>query len=49
MKLQVKKNGQAIITVPKSMKNAMDWKHGDRLQWKLNNKGRLELIEKQSE
>ena len=43
--LQIKKNGQAVITVPKSMVEAKDWKDGQELDWKLNNKGNLELKE----
>lgn len=44
-RLQVKPNGQAVITVPKSMRNAKDWEQGQELDWKLNDKGKLELEE----
>jgi bifunctional DNA-binding transcriptional regulator/antitoxin component of YhaV-PrlF toxin-antitoxin module len=37
---------QATITVPKAMRNAKDWKDGQELEWKLNDKGNLELQEK---
>lgn len=43
--LQIKKNGQAVITVPKSMVEAKNWEDGQELEWKLNNKGNLELQE----
>ena len=43
MKLQVKPNGQAVITVPKSMRNAKDWEDGQELEWKLNEQGKLQL------
>lgn len=46
-RLQIKgKNKQAMITVPKSMVEAKDWEDGQELDWKLNNKGHLELVEK---
>ncbi|NMJ76584.1 hypothetical protein GLU01_00775 [Nanohaloarchaea archaeon] len=45
MKLQVKPNGQAVITVPKSMRNAKGWEDGEELQWKINNSGDLILEE----
>lgn len=44
-KLQIKSNGQAVITVPKSMYEAKNWEDGQELDWKLNNKGNLELVE----
>lgn len=45
MKLQVKPNGQAVITVPKSMRKAKGWEDGQELTWNLNSNGKLELIE----
>ena len=44
-KLQVKSNGQAVITIPKNMRKAKDWKDGQELGWKINNEGNLELEE----
>jgi bifunctional DNA-binding transcriptional regulator/antitoxin component of YhaV-PrlF toxin-antitoxin module len=45
--LQVKnQNDQAVITVPKNLRNAKDWKDGQKLEWKINDKGNLELEEK---
>ncbi|MFB6209795.1 MAG: AbrB/MazE/SpoVT family DNA-binding domain-containing protein [Candidatus Nanohaloarchaea archaeon] len=47
MKLQVQgPHSQARITVPKAMRNAKGWKDGQELEWKINNKGNLELEEK---
>ena len=48
MKLQVKPNGQAVITVPKSMRNAKDWEDGQELEWKLNEQGKLQLEDKRN-
>ena len=46
MKLQVKgPHDQARITVPKKFVQAKDWKDGQTLKWKINNKGNLELTE----
>lgn len=43
-KLQVKEStGQAIITVPKNMRKAKGWEDGQELEWKINDKGDLEL------
>lgn len=47
MKLQVKSNGQAVITVPKSMRKAKGWEDGQELEWELGNSGELFLVEKQ--
>lgn len=45
--LQVKKqNDQAVITVPKNMRKAKNWEDGQELEWKINDKGNLELQEK---
>ena len=45
-RLQIKgKNDQATITVPKRLVEAKDWEDGQELDWKLNNKGNLELKE----
>jgi len=38
---------QAVITVPKNMREAKDWEDGQELDWKINNKGNLELTEKE--
>jgi len=45
-RLQVKSNDQAVITVPKNMRNAKGWEDGQELEWKINSKGNLELEEK---
>lgn len=45
-RLQIKPNGQAVITVPKSMRNAKSWEDGEELEWILNDCGFLELREK---
>lgn len=45
MKLQVKENGQAVITVPKSMWKAKRWEDGQELEWKLDKKGEMKLVE----
>lgn len=45
MKLQVKPNGQAVITVPKSMRKAKGWENGQELEWILNDSGQLVLTE----
>lgn len=44
-RLQVKPNGQAVITVPKNMRNAKSWEDGEKLEWKINDTGNLELEE----
>jgi len=36
---------QAVITVPKAMRNAKSWEDGQELEWKLNDNGNLELEE----
>lgn len=46
MKMQVKPNGQAVITVPKSLRKAKNWEDKQELEWNLNTKGFLELREK---
>jgi len=46
VKLQVKPNGQAVITVPKRLRKAKNWDHKKELNWELNSRGNLELIEK---
>jgi hypothetical protein len=44
--LQIKdQNNQAVITVPKNMRNAKEWEDGQELEWKINDKGNLELEE----
>ena len=44
MKLQITDpHGQAKITVPKKFVQALDWKDGQELDWKINDKGNLEL------
>lgn len=45
MKLQVKPNGQAVITVPKSMRKAKGWEDGQELEWLLDSGGDLKLKE----
>ncbi|QKQ98079.1 hypothetical protein GKQ38_00885 [Candidatus Nanohaloarchaea archaeon] len=45
MKLQVKPNGQAVITVPKSMRKAKGWENGQELEFVLNKEGKLVLKE----
>lgn len=45
-RLQVKdQNNQAVITVPKNLRKAKDWKDGQELDWKINDRGNLELEE----
>jgi hypothetical protein len=42
--LQIREaNDQAIITAPKNMRNAKDWEDSEELEWKINDKGNLEL------
>jgi len=36
---------QAVITVPKNLREAKDWEDGEELDWKINGKGNLELEE----
>lgn len=43
--LQVKPNGQSVITVPKNIRKAKGWDDGEELEWKINNNGSLELLE----
>jgi|APHM01.1.fsa_nt_gi hypothetical protein len=46
MKLQITDpHGQAKITVPKKFVQAKDWEDGQDLEFKINNKGNLELEE----
>lgn len=45
MRLQVKPNGQAVITVPKSMRKAKGWEDGQELKWNLTSSGELQLQE----
>lgn len=44
-RLQVKSNGQAVITVPKSIRNAKEWEDGQEVNWEINNSGNLVLKE----
>jgi hypothetical protein len=37
---------QASITVPKKFVKAKGWDNKEDLEWKINHKGNLELIEK---
>ncbi|MFB6158339.1 MAG: hypothetical protein ABEJ95_01620 [Candidatus Nanohalobium sp.] len=46
MKMQVKPNGQAVITIPKKLRKAKDWEDKEELEWNINNQGDLELREK---
>jgi len=47
MKLQVKgTNDQAVVTVPKNMREAKDWEDGQELEWKIDSDGSLKLVEK---
>lgn len=47
MKLQVKgPHDQARITIPKKFVQAKEWEDGQDLQFKINNKGNLEIEEK---
>jgi hypothetical protein len=45
MKVQEKPNGQFVITIPKHLANAKDWEGGREVEWKINDKGNLELQE----
>lgn len=49
MKLQVKPNGQAVITVPKSMRKAKGWEDGQELDWKINSQGNLDCKRQKDE
>jgi hypothetical protein len=47
MKLQITgPNDQASITVPKKFVKAKGWDNKEELEWKINDKGNLELTEK---
>lgn len=43
-KLQVKSNGQSVITVPSHLVKSKGWSDGEELEWKINDNGNLELI-----
>ena len=44
--LQVQEsNDQGRITVPKNMRKAKGWEDGQKLEWKINDNGNLELEE----
>ena len=45
VKLQIKPNGQAVITVPTAIRKSNDWEQGQELEWKLNNNGNYEVVE----
>lgn len=45
MKLQMKPNGQAVITIPKKLRKAKGWTEGQELEWTLNDDGNLLLKE----
>lgn len=45
MKMQVKPNGQAVITIPKKLRKAKNWEDKEELEWNINKKGVLELQE----
>lgn len=44
--MQVKPNGQAVITIPKKLKNAKGRQDKEDLEWNLSQEGVLELKEK---
>ena len=41
MKLQQQKNGQFIVTLPKSIVTALGWKKQDKLRFMLDNRARI--------
>lgn len=46
MKVQKKSNGQYVITIRRGLAEALPYiKEGKEVEWKLNNKGNLELRE----
>lgn len=46
MKLQMKPNDQAVITIPKKLRKAKGWEDKENLEWNLNQEGVLQLKEK---
>lgn len=42
-KLQELKQNQYMISVPAAIVRAKNWKKGQKLSWKINKKGNLEL------
>jgi len=44
-RLQIKSNDQAVITVPKSLRNAKGWTDGEELMWSITKNGNLRLGE----
>lgn len=45
MIIQERPNGQKVITIPKNLANAKGWEGGQEVEWKINDKGNLELEE----
>jgi bifunctional DNA-binding transcriptional regulator/antitoxin component of YhaV-PrlF toxin-antitoxin module len=45
MRLQLKPNGQAVITIPDKLRKAKGWEDKEELEWRLNQDGALELRE----
>jgi len=43
MKVQVTKNKQFIVTIPRAFAEALDFKHGTVLEFKINEKGEIRL------
>lgn len=48
MKFQVDKNGQGVITVPKTIWTGKNWKDGTVLDFKFSPKGEVILKEQKS-
>lgn len=44
-RLQIRENEQAIITVPKKLREAKGWEDKQELEWELDNNGDLKLTE----
>ena len=43
MRLQEQKNGQKMVTVPKSLAKAMGWEKGYELEFSVKNSNTLEI------
>jgi DNA-binding Xre family transcriptional regulator len=44
VKLQQMKSGQFFVTIPRKLCKALDLKKGDNIEFKINSRGRLELV-----
>ena len=41
-------NGQKMVTIPKQLAIALGFEKGDRVQWRINKAGKLELEKMES-